>query len=72
MKNITGEKDSGFPLPQTMSYRENGKIITLKPGEYKETKLTRWSNRLRVVTEDEIKGKKKKDEVKNDNQHNRK
>ncbi len=37
VKNITGGTE--FPLKQELAYKEDGKIILLKSGEKKETKL---------------------------------
>ncbi len=71
IKNITDSKtvtpELGRPYsPVTLSFSENGKKITLKPGESVETKLDRKNidcKRLVLITEDEIKNKKKKKEV---------
>ena len=73
IKNITDDnktiiQELGRPYsPATLSFKEGAKKITLKPGEYEETKLN-GSNidglRLRLVTEDEVKEKPKKKEVK--------
>ena len=57
--------------PTILAFKEGGKLITLKPGESVETKLDGSSlagyyvngkkqyKRLRLVTEDEVKKKKK-------------
>ena len=75
IKNVTDDNKTVIPAlgrpysPATLDFKENGKTITLKPGEIVETKLNGknlaggGTKRLRLVTEDE-KGKKKKDEVK--------
>ena len=36
VKNITGGKE--FPIAVELAYRENGKVINIKPGEKKELK----------------------------------
>ena len=63
IKNITGDKASKkYFEPQTLAYKEEGKKIVLKAQEQHETKLTESiSHRLVLVTEDEIKSKKKKE-----------
>ena len=73
IKNITDDNKTvileiGRPYrPATLAFNEGGKMMTLKPGEDTETKLSGDSlagggtKRLRVVTEDEIKKKKKKE-----------
>ncbi len=75
IKNVTNDNktvipDLGRPYsPATLAFKEDGKLITLKPGESVETKLTGetlaggGTKRLRLITEDEIKGKKKKQGV---------
>jgi len=73
IKNVTDSKDIvpglGRPYsPAVLAFKEKGKKITLKPGESAETTMN-GSNisgmRLKLVTEDEVKGKKKdKKEVK--------
>ena len=75
IKNITDDNKTVIPglgrpySPATLAFKEGGKMIVLKPGEYAETKLTGetlaggGTKRLKIVTEDEIKGKKKKKEV---------
>ncbi len=77
IKNVTDDNKTVYdPLlgrpysPATLSFKEGGKIITLKPGESVETKLDGSSlagyyvngkkqyKRLQLVTEEEIKNKK--------------
>jgi len=65
IKNVTDNQSLGYS-PATLSYKENGERIILKPGEHKETKLDGSSlagrtvngkkeyKRLRLVTEEEL------------------
>ena len=68
IKNITDDttkiiQELGRPYkPATLAFKEGGKLITLKPGESVETKLNGENisgYRLKLVTEDEVKKKKK-------------
>lgn len=70
IKNITDDNKTVIPglgrpySPATLAFKEGGKKITLKPGESAETKLNGTNidgRRLKLVTEDEVKNKKKKE-----------
>lgn len=77
IKNVTDDNKTVIPrlkrpfTPATLAFKEDGKKIILKPGEYAETKGNgtniswgrRPNPRLVLLTEDELKGKKKKKEV---------
>ena len=66
IKNVTDDTKTVIPelrrpySPAILSFKENGKKITLKPGESAETKLN-GSNidgkRLKLFTEDQLKKK---------------
>ena len=72
IKNVTDSKEVIPELgrryrPRTLTFKEDGKLIEIKPGELIETKLNGENvsgRRLRLVTEDEVKKKKEKKEVK--------
>ena len=75
VKNVTDDNKTVIPelgrpySPATLSYKENGVKVTLRPGEQKETKLTEKDvsgKRLKIVTEEESK-KKIKEVKENDN-----
>lgn len=77
VKNVTDDDKTIIPelrrayTPATLSFKENGKKINLKPGEYVETKLNGENisgKRLKLVGEDEIKGKKKKEDKKEESE----
>ena len=72
IKNVTDDKSFGYS-PATLAFKEGGKTVVLKPGETAETKSDgsnlagrtvngkKEFKRLRLITEEEI-GKKKKKE----------
>lgn len=75
IKNVTDDNTTVIPAlgrpysSAILSFKENGKKVTLKPGDSVETKLNGTNvsgKRLKLVTEEELKGKKeiKKKEVK--------
>ena len=69
IKNVTDDNKTVIPAlgrpytPATLSFKENGKKITLRPGEKIETKLTEKQvsgKRLKLVTEEETTKSKKR------------
>lgn len=64
VKNITGGKE--FPIAVGLAYRENGKVVNIKPGEKKELKTDKdvLGNEKKLIYIEE--DNKKTKEVKED------